>query len=150
MRFPTPRTLPILACLLASGCATVRHVDSVVSLAINARAHTIAGARLDDVQIDFRDVGLDEHWGGKGVQKSIGRTDAEGQFTGTYFYSWGNTYRNGRLERSAATRARTFELVFTKSGFEQSVRLFDLDSLPGTGAERKIDVDVELLPRREG
>jgi hypothetical protein len=152
-RYMFYRVLQLIAAVVAAGilCAASSDdrelvVDSMVGLDVDAHVES-ADTRepLEDVEIVFRDIGLDDQVGGKGVEKPVGKTKVDGSYRGLFTYLWGRHYKGGKP--MYADTPRRFDLVFRQAGFAPETLEFDLDKLTASPDGTYL-VKVEVRPSR--
>jgi hypothetical protein len=147
------RVLRIIVAVIAAGilCAASPDdrelvVDSMVGLDVDAHVESADTKEpLEDVEIVFRDIGLDDQVGGKGVEKPVGKTKADGSYRGLFTYLWGRHYKGGKP--MYADTPRRFDLVFRQAGFAPETLEFDLDKLTPSPS-RTCDIKVQVLLSR--
>jgi hypothetical protein len=108
----------------------------VMRLRLRVHARTADGAPAAGYEIRFLDTAPPPTERGSGV--SIGSTDAQGRFAGSFVHSWPDYFRPDRRPD-----AGTFDIIVGLTVFHSSV-----ECLPTEQGERILTLDVTIEPEQ--
>lgn len=103
-----------------------------------------SSAPLADARVFFLDTGLDRIRS-RNPNRWIhltGISDKSGNVAIDFEYSWGT------LQKTVWPAAGTFEIRIELYGYQTNAQTFDIDKLPASGIEFKVDIGTVRLDRR--